>query len=77
MFKPILVGIGHVATGFAAIAIAEFILRIDTSPAVMTGVMAAMVINASYHAYNLGKKDRASAVQKVEQDRTTEKSEEL
>ena len=72
MFKPTLVGIGYVATGFAAIAIAEFILRIDTSPAVMTGVMAAMVINASYHAYNLGKKDRASDVQKVEQDRTTE-----
>ena len=70
MFKPILVGIGHVAAGFAAIAIAEFILRIDTSPAVMTGVMAAMVINASYHAYNLGKKDGMSDTQKVERDRT-------
>ena len=70
MFKLILVGLGHVAAGFAAIAVAEFILRIDTSPAVMTGVMAAMVINASYHAYNLGKKEGMSATQQVEQDRT-------
>ena len=72
MFKSSLVGIGYVATGFAAVAAVEFILRIDTSPAVIAGVMAAMVILASQQAYNLGKKDRASAAQKVEQDRTDE-----
>ena len=75
MFKPTLVGIGHVATGFAAIVVAEFILRIDTSPAVMTGVMGAMVINASYHAYNLGKKDERSAAQQGEQDHADEDEE--
>ena len=34
--------------------------------------MSGMVISASQHAYKMGKKDRASDVQKVEQDRTTE-----
>ena len=72
MFKPILVGFGFIASGLVAIAISEFILRIDTSPAVMAGVMAAMVIPASHHAYNLGKKDGASDAQEVEQDRTDE-----
>ena len=72
MFKTTLVGIGYVASGLAAIVIVGFILKIDISLAVVAGVMAAMVISASQHAYNLGKKDGASAVQKGERDRTTE-----
>ena len=35
--------------------------------------MSGTVIFASQHAYNLGKKDEASAAQKVEEDRTTKK----
>ena len=71
MFKPTLVGIGYVATGLAAFVVALRFIDINLSPAAIAGgIMAAMVISASQHAYNLGKKDGASAVQKVEQDRT-------
>ncbi len=76
MFKPILVGIGYVATGLVAIAVVRFILRMDISAGVVAGVvagvMAAMVILASHHAYKLGKKDGMSAVQKGERDLTDE-----
>ena len=70
MFKPILVGIGHVASGLAALVVLRFIIDINLSPAIAGGVMAGIVIFASQHAYNLGKKDGASAAQKVEEDRT-------
>ena len=81
MNKPTRVGIRYIASGLAAIAVAiavvEFIFRMDISAGVVAGVvagvMAAMVILASHHAYNLGKKDEASAAQKVEEDRTTKK----
>ena len=65
MFKPIGVGIGFIASGLAAIAVSGFILRIDISVGVAVGVMATMVILASHHAYNLGKKDGTSAAQEV------------
>lgn len=71
MFKSSLVGIGYVASGLVAITLVRF-WGIDISPAIAGGVMAGMVISASQHAYNLGKKDGASAAQKVEQDRTDE-----
>lgn len=77
MNKPTGVGIRYIASGLAAIAVVGFILRMDISAGVVAGVvagvMAAMVILASHHAYNLGKKDEASAAQKVEEDRTTKK----
>ncbi len=75
MFKSILVGIGHVATGLAVLAALRFIMDINLSPAIAGGVMAGMVIYASQHAYNMGKKDGMSAVQKVEEDRTDEDEE--
>ncbi len=75
MFKSILVGMGYVASGLAAIAALRFILDINISSAFIAWVMAAMVISASQHAYNMGKKDGASDVQKVEEDRTDEKEE--
>ncbi len=77
MNKPTGVGIRYIASGLAAIAVVGFIFRMDISAGVVAGVvagvMAAMVILASHHAYNLGKKDEASAAQKVEEDRTTKK----
>lgn len=63
MNKPTGVGIRYIASGLAAIAVVGFILRMDISAGVVAGVMAAMVILASYHAYNLGKKDGASEVE--------------
>ena len=75
MFKPILIGIGHVATGLAALAVVRFIMDINLSPAIAGGVMAGVVIYASQHAYNMGKKDGMSAAQQVEQDRTDEDEE--
>ena len=69
MYKAIGVGIGHVATGLVVIIVLRLI-DINISPAVVAGIMAAMVIPASYHAYNMGKKDGMSAAQEVEQDRT-------
>ncbi len=72
MFKSTLVGIGYVATGLVAIVVLRSIMDINISPAIAGGVMSGAVIFASQQAYKLGKKDGASAVQKVEQDRTTE-----
>lgn len=72
MFKSTLVGIGYVATGLAAFVALRFIIDSNISPAIAAGIMAAMVISASQHAYKMGKKDGASDAQKVEQDRTTE-----
>lgn len=72
MYKAIGVGIGHVATGLVVIVVLRLIMDINISPAVVAGIMAAMVIPTSYRAYNMGKKDGMSAAQKVEQDRTTE-----
>ena len=72
MFKSTLVGIGYVASGLAALVVLRFIMDINLSPAIAGGVMSGTVIFASQHAYNLGKKDGASAAQKGEQDRTTE-----
>ena len=70
MFKPTLVGIGHVVAGLAAIVVLRSIMDINISPAMAGGVMSGAVIFASQQAYKLGKKDGASAAQKVEQDRT-------
>ena len=70
MYKAIGVGIGYIASGLVAVVVLRFIMDINISPAVVAGIMAAMVIPASYHAYNMGKKDGMSAAQKVEQDRT-------
>ena len=69
MFKSFFVGIGYVASGLVAIALVRF-WGIDISPAIAGGIMAGMVVSASQHAYNLGKKDGASAAQEVEQDST-------
>ncbi len=70
MYKAIGVGIGYIASGLAAIVVLRLIMDINISPAVVAGIMAAMVIPASYRAYNMGKKDGMSAAQQVEQDRT-------
>ena len=70
MFKASLVGVGYVATGLVAFVALRFIIDSNISPAVATGIMAGMVVCASQHAYDLGKKDGMSAVQKGEQDRT-------
>ena len=69
MYKAIGVGIGYIASGLAAIVVLRLIMDINISPAVVAGIMAAMVIPASYRAYNMGKKDGMSAAQEVEQDR--------
>ena len=71
MFKPILVGIGSVASGLLAISLVR-LWGIDISPAIAGGIMSGTVMFASQHAYNLGKKDGISAAQQVEQDRTDE-----
>ncbi len=70
MFKPTGVGIGYVATGLVAFVALRFIIDSNISPAIAAGIMAAMVVSASQHAYKMGKKDGMSAVQKGEQDRT-------
>ena len=74
MFKPILVGIGSVASGLLAIYLVR-LWGIDISPAIAGGIMSGTVMFASQHAYNLGKKDGMSAAQKVEQDRADEDEE--
>ena len=68
MFKSSLVGVGYVAIGLVAIVVLRSIMDINISPAIAGGIMSGTVIFASQHSYNLGKKDGASAVQKVEED---------
>ena len=70
MNKGFWVGVGSIATGLVSLAIVRFIIGPNISPTIVTVVMVMTVIFASQQAYNLGKKDGASAAQEVEQDRT-------